>query len=315
MISVVKPGLFTTVQDGGRPGLRAFGMPVAGAIDRFAHAAANLLAGNEPAAATVELTLVGGTFRFERDLLAALAGADMQARLDGERLSPWSSFRAPAGSTLSLGPAATGVRSYLAVRGGIDVPTVLGSRSTYVRARVGGHQGRRLEAGDTLLVGRSRGRPPAPRALPGGAVPACGGDVRLRALPGPQDDRFHPEGIETFYGAAFKVSPHNDRMGYRLEGPPLRHLDGADIVTDPLLPGAVQVPGSGLPIVLMVDCQTAGGYAKIATVIGPDLRKLAQARAGDQVRFARVTHAAALRAVREERAALAVLARRIARGR
>lgn len=315
MISVLKPGLYSTVQDSGRPGLRAFGMPVAGAMDRFAHAVANLLAGNEPAAATLELTLVGGTFRFERAVLAALAGADMQARLDGQGLPPWSSFRAPAGSTLALGPVAAGVRCYLAVRGGFDVPAVLGSRSTYVRARVGGHLGRRLEAGDTLPVGRGRGRTPLPRALPPGLVPPCGGELRLRALPGPQDDRFHPQAIETFYGATWTVSPHNDRMGYRLDGPPVRHLEGADIVTDPLVPGAVQVPGNGLPIVLMVDCQTAGGYAKIATVIGPDLRRLAQARAGDRVRFARVTHAAALRAVREERAALAGLARRIARGR
>ena len=315
MISVLKPGLLATVQDAGRPGLRAFGMPVAGAIDRWALAAANLLAGNGPGAAAVELTLLGGSFRFERAALAALAGADMQARLDGEPVAPWSSFRARAGSTLVLGPAAAGVRCYLAVRGGVDVPPVLGSRSTYVRARVGGLGGRALAAGDLLPVGRGRGRPPAPRALAAGEVPACGGEVRLRALPGPQEDRFDPEGIETFYSAAWKVTPQNDRMGYRLEGPPVRHLAGADILTDPLLPGAVQVPGNGRPIVLMVDCQTAGGYAKIATVIGPDLRRLAQARAGDTVRFARVTHAAAVRALREERAALGALARRIARGR
>jgi biotin-dependent carboxylase-like uncharacterized protein len=310
VISVLKPGLLATVQDAGRPGLRAFGMPVAGAIDRWALAAANLLAGNGPGAAAVELTLVGGSFRFERAALAALAGADMQARLDGEPVAPWSSFRARAGSTLVLGPAAAGVRCYLAVRGGVDVPPVLGSRSTYVRARVGGLGGRALAAGDLLPVGRGRGRPPAPRALAAGEVPACGGEVRLRALPGPQEDRFDPEGIETFYSAAWKVTPQNDRMGYRLEGPAVRHL-----LTDPLLPGAVQVPGNGRPIVLMVDCQTAGGYAKIATVIGPDLRRLAQARAGDTVRFARVTHAAAVRALREERAALGRLARRIARGR
>jgi biotin-dependent carboxylase-like uncharacterized protein len=316
VIAVLKPGLLSTVQDAGRPGHRAFGMPVAGAIDRRALAVANLLAGNPPGAAAVELTLLGGQFRFERAGLAALAGADMGASLDGRPIPSWSSFRAPAGSTLALGPAAAGTRCYLAVRGGIDVPAVLGSRSTYVRARVGGLQGRALAAGDLLPVGPARGRAPAPRVLDAaGELPARGGEVRLRALPGPQEDRFAPEAVEAFYASTWKVTPHNDRMGYRLEGPPVRHRGGADILTDPLVPGAVQVPGDGQPIVLMVDCQTAGGYAKIAAVIGPDLRLLAQARAGDAVRFLRTTQAAAVRALRGERAAIAALARRLARGR
>jgi biotin-dependent carboxylase-like uncharacterized protein len=314
VIAVLRPGLLSTVQDAGRPGHRAFGMPVAGAMDRCALAVANLLAGNEPGAAAVELTLVGGQFAFERAALAAIAGADMRAALDGAPVAPWSSFRARAGSVLALGQAATGVRCYLAVRGGIDVPPVLGSRSTYARARVGGLGGRPLAAGDRLPVGKGRGRAPAPRALAAREIPPCGGGARLRVLPGPQDDRFPPEAVEAFLSAAWKVTPQNDRMGYRLEGPRLAHLGGADILTDPLIPGAVQVPGSGQPIVLAVDCQTAGGYAKIATVIGPDLRLLAQARAGDEIRFACCTQAAAVRALREERATLSALARRIARG-
>jgi biotin-dependent carboxylase-like uncharacterized protein len=314
VIAVVKPGLLTTVQDEGRPGYRAFGMPLAGAIDRRALATANLLAGNEPGAAALELTFLGGQFRFDRGALAALAGADMGAALDGEPVAPWSSFRVGAGSTLALGQATAGVRCYLAVRGGIEVPLVLGSRSTYARARVGGHQGRALVAGDALAVGKARGPEPAPRVLGPGEAPATGGEARLRVLPGPQQDRFSPEAIEAFHATAWRVTPENDRMGYRLEGPPLRHLAGADILTDPLVPGAVQVPGSGQPIVLMADCQTSGGYAKIAAVIGPDLRRLAQARAGDAVRFVPCTQAAAVRALRAERAALAALARRVGGG-
>lgn len=313
MIAVVKAGLLGTVQDAGRPGWRAFGMPVAGAMDRLALAAANLLAGNEPGAAAVELTLAGGTWRFEAPALAALAGADLAASLDGSPLPPWSSFLAPAGSTLAFGGARAGVRAYLAVRGGIAVPPVLGSRSTYTRAAVGGLEGRALRAGDRLPIGRPEGRAPPPLALGPGETPPCGGGARLRVLLGPQEDRFTEEGIATFLGTAWKVTPQNDRMGYRLDGPPVRLRAAADILTDPLLPGAVQVTGSGLPIAMMVDCHTAGGYAKIATIAGPDLRLLAQARTGDEIRFAACRQAEAVAALRAERAWLDGLARRLAR--
>ncbi len=313
MIAVVKPGLLCTVQDAGRPGWRASGMPVAGAMDRLALAAANLLAGNEPGAAAVELTLAGGTWRFEAPALAALAGADLSATLDGSPLPPWSSFLAPAGSTLAFGACRAGVRAYLAVRGGVAVPPVLGSRSTYTRAAVGGLEGRALRAGDRLPVGRPTGRPPPPQALGPEERPPCGGGARLRVLLGPQEDRFTEEGIATFLGTAWKVTPQNDRMGYRLEGPAVRLRGAADILTDPILPGAVQVTGSGLPIAMMVDCHTAGGYAKIATIAGPDLRLLAQARAGDEVRFAACRQAEAVAALRAERAWIDGLARRVAR--
>lgn len=313
MIAVVKAGLLCTVQDAGRPGWRGSGMPVAGAMDRLALAAANLLAGNEPGAAAVELTLAGGTWRFEAPALAALAGADLSATLDGSPLPPWSSFLAPAGSTLAFGAARSGVRAYLAVRGGVAVPPVLGSRSTYTRAAVGGLEGRALRAGDRLPAGRPAGRPPPPLALGPEETPRCGGSARLRVLLGPQEDRFTEEGIATFLETAWKVTPQNDRMGYRLDGPPVRLRGAADILTDPILPGAVQVTGSGLPIAMMVDCHTAGGYAKIATIAGPDLRLLAQARAGDEVRFAACRQAEAVAALRAERAWIDGLARRVAR--
>jgi antagonist of KipI len=311
MISVVKAGLLASVQDLGRPGFRDSGMPLAGAMDRHALAIANLLVGNEPGAAAVELTMLGGTWRFEADALAALAGADMGASLDGAPVGPWSSFRARAGSQLAFRPAARGVRAYLAMRGGIDVPLVLGSRSTYTRAGVGGFLGRALVTGDRLAVERAEGRAPKPLALPADEVPPCGGGATLRVLLGPQDDRFTAEGIATFLSSGYRVTPQNDRMGYRLEGPPIAMRDAPDIITDPLVPGAVQVPGNGQPIVMAADAQTTGGYIKIATVIGPDLRLLAQARSGDLLRFAKTTQAAAVRAVRAERAELAELARRI----
>ncbi|HEX9288591.1 MAG TPA: biotin-dependent carboxyltransferase family protein [Anaeromyxobacteraceae bacterium] len=308
MIAVLTPGLLTTVQDEGRPGYRAFGMPVAGALDANAYAIANLLAGNARGAAAIEMTLLGASFRFERDAYAAVAGADMRPTLDGASVRGWSAFPVAAGAVLGFSSAASGCRAYLAVRGGIDVPPVLGSRSTYTRAAVGGFHGRSLAAGDVLALGAPGHGLLLPRSAPDQLVPRHEGEVRLRVLPGPQDDRFLPEGLATFFGSAYTVTNRNDRMGYQLEGPAIRHADGPDIVSDALLPGAVQVPGSGTPIVMMADCHTVGGYAKIGAVIGADLPKLAQARRGDVVRFARSTQREAVAALRRAREALDAIA-------
>lgn len=305
MMVVVKPGLLTTVQDLGRRGHRAFGMPLAGAIDPRSHALANLLAGNAPGAATLELTLLGPTLRFERAAYVGLCGADLHARLDGAPVANGAGVLVPAGGELAFAAAAAGARAYLAVRGGIDVAPVLGSRATYTRAALGGFEGRMLRAGDRLPLapGAAEG-PTAPRALPAELLPRLGGEARLRVLLGPQDDRFTEEARATFLDAAYAVTNRNDRMGYQLDGPPLRHRQQADIVSDALCPGAVQVPGSGLPIVMMADCQTTGGYAKLATVIGPDVARLGQARLGDRVRFVACDDAQAVAAVRAERGAL-----------
>jgi biotin-dependent carboxylase-like uncharacterized protein len=305
VIAVLKPGLLTTIQDQGRPGWRAFGMPVAGALDRRAWALANVLAGNSHGAAALEMTLAGGTFRFEREAFVAVGGAEMSGTLDGAPVETWSAFPVRAGSVLAFGAAVRGVRTYLAVHGGIDVPLVLGSRSTYVRAAVGGFAGRALAAGDLLPVAPGAPPPFPVRRLPPRLVPrAAPGARRLRVLLGPQDDRFLRESVETFLRSDYTVTNRNDRMGYVLEGPAVRHVDRADIVSDGLLPGAVQVPGSGMPMVMMADCQTTGGYAKIAAVIGPDLPELAQARRGDMVRFEQCTLAEAVAAVRREQAML-----------
>jgi KipI family sensor histidine kinase inhibitor len=308
-LTVLKAGLLSTVQDAGRFGHRARGMPVAGAMDRLALAAANALAGNPDDAAALELTLAGGVFRFERAAHAALAGADLSATLDGAPLPAWGAFRAAAGSVLGFGAPRAGVRAYLALRGGVAVPPVLGSRSTYARARVGGLEGRPLAAGDVLPAGRPRGAAPRPVAPAPGAVPPCGGSAVVRVLLGPQQERFGGAGLAAFLGTTWRVTPANDRMGYRLEGPPVPLPSGADILTDPVLPGAVQLANDGRPIVMMVDAQTTGGYAKIATVIGADLRLVAQARAGDVLRFVPCGQAEAEAALRAERAFVAGLAR------
>jgi KipI family sensor histidine kinase inhibitor len=297
---VVKPGFMTTVQDEGRFGFQEYGMPVAGAMDRYAYRVANILAGNELSSAVLEMTLTGGAFRFGSDAYVSVCGADMRGMLNGAAIRNWSAFPVTAGSELSFGPAVSGCRSYLAVRGGLDVPLVMGSRSTLPRAGIGGFHGRVLKAGDILRCGKVERTITKTRVLPRLFMPRYSGSIVLRVLPGPQEDHFTEEGISVFYSSEYRVSSRNDRMGYLLEGPAVRHGDGADIVSDALCPGAVQVPGNGLPIIMTADHQTTGGYAKIGAVIGPDLTGLAQMRQGNVIRFVRCTDEEAVEALERE---------------
>lgn len=301
MISIVTAGLFTTVQDEGRWGFQAYGMPVAGAMDRYAYNLANILAGNPPGAACLEMTVTGDAIRFETDAYVAICGADMQPSLDGRAAGTWSAFPVAAGSILAFGYAARGCRTYLAVRGGIDVPAVLGSRSTYTRAAVGGLEGRKLKTGDTLAIGRGDPADNRPLLLPDAYRPAdAGSEITLRVLPGPQEDHFTAAGLETMFASSYTVTDEADRMGYRLEGPKITHSGKADIVSDALPQGAIQVPGHGLPIIMMADRQTTGGYTKIGTVIGPDLALLAQAKPGDTIRLRQCTDEEAVDALKNE---------------
>jgi antagonist of KipI len=236
----------------------------------------------------------------------AVTGADLGARLDGRSVARWESVLVEPGATLTFAGPQDGIRGYLALAGGVDVPTVLGSRSTYTRSKLGGIEGRALAAGDAVGV---RGARPV---LLGGALhlgeaarPVYGHAHTLRVVLGPQDDRFTPDGIRTFLSSSYSVSPQSDRMGYRLAGPVIQHLRGADIVSDGTPFGAVQVAGDGVPIVLLADRGTAGGYTKIATVIGPDIPRLAQAAPGDTVTFEAVSLAEAYEAVRRQESALA----------
>ena len=302
-VFVIDPGAFTTVQDEGRWGYQAAGMPVAGAMDRYAHAVANLLCGNPRGLAVLEMTLKGGTFRFTEDRHSAIAGADMGASLDGEPIPNWSCFRARAGSIVHFDFAREGCRAYLAIEGGFDLPMVFGSRSTHTRSRLGGLEGRALRSGDRIEWGAAQG-PATPRRLFAQFAPRHGDELVVRVLPGPQDDLFVDEAIALFFSAIYEVTNEADRMGYRLEGPALAHRGRADIVSDAIAPGSIQVPAHGRPIVMLSDRQTTGGYAKIGTVIGPDLRLFAQAKAKDRIRFARVGDEEAVAVLRDERARL-----------
>ncbi len=286
-ILVKRPGPLTTVQDAGRFGYQAGGIRPCGVMDTAAYEAANALVGNRGGEAALEMTLMGPALEFQSPAWVALTGADMGAALDGAPVERYRAVHVAAGQTLNLGLAASGCRGYLAVRGGIDVAPVMGSRATDMSARMGGFEGRPLRAGDVLPLSAEDGWTP-PQQAPM-EPPACPGAIEVRAIPGPQDDAFTQAGLASFFSVSYEVSPDSDRMGIRFEGPAIESVSGNDIVSDGIVFGSVQVTSGGKPIVLMADHPTTGGYAKIATVVSFDLPKLAQARPGDTVRFRRVT--------------------------
>ena len=327
-----KPGLFTTVQDLGRPGWRKDGIPEGGAMDRYALRMANMLVGNEQGAAGLELTLVGPDMTAERDLLIAVCGAYMSPLIDGEELPMWRPVWVAAGARITFGAALSGCRAYIAVAGGIAALPALGSRSTDTRIRLGGAGGRALQAGDALPCGGASapaaapapsgaaaawppGRPLGahssprvpPRSLRAAAAsrPRAGSHRRspMAAVPhrhpasrdAGRRVRAFPRSGPYSAGAGASVAPASDRMGVRLDGPPLQTSDSAELLSHGVIPGTIQVPGDGMPIILAADCQTTGGYPKIAHVITADLPLLAQVKPGDSVRFTLVSHAEAQR--------------------
>jgi antagonist of KipI len=304
MIDVLDGGFFTTVQDLGRYGYQRYGVPVSGAMDPFAFRVANLLVGNSPSAAALEMTLTGPRLRFLCDTVIAVTGADIGAQLDGQPLPRWQPVAAGDGGVLEFGTARDGLRAYLAISGGIDVPVVLGSRSTFAGAGLGGFQGRALRAGDCLSTCAGSLDRVEGRSFTSDQVPAYGHDHAVRVMLGPQDDAFTPEGIDAFLSATYVVTPKSDRVGCRLEGPRIAHKGSADIVSDGIPFGAIQVAGDGLPMILVADRGTTGGYTKVATVISADLPRVAQALPGDRISFRRVSLDEAYRAVQEEEAAL-----------
>lgn len=271
---VVRAGMFTTVQDIGRAGHRCRGVPLGGAADAFALRVANTVLGNDEKAAGLEFTLLGPELRFEVDAVIALAGADF-----GQPRGRPLHIR--AGETLKLGAAATGCRGYLAVAGGIAVMPVLGSRSTYVRAGLGGWQGRALRDGDVLPVLAAPRSPAGRWRIDERIWPAYSASPCIRVLPGAQAEQFS----EAWTDGEWQVTPQSDRMGLRLRGPALRRSVTDDVVSSPVVPGTLQVPPDGQPIVLLADAQTIGGYPQLGQAIAADLPLLAQMRPGETVRF------------------------------
>jgi biotin-dependent carboxylase uncharacterized domain len=306
MLNIIRAGLYTSVQDCGRDGLRQSGISRCGALDKPALVTANLLVGNEANAAALEITLGQLTVEFTRDGWFALTGAGCDARLDGKAV--WSGWRqwASAGQTLTLGRPVHGIRSYLAVAGGIDVPLVLGSRSTDLKVGVGGLEGRRLQDGDTLAAGKPQREFSGPQG-----VKQLQHSNRIRALPGPEYHEFGSVSQEAFWRSPWHLSPQSNRMGYRLQGQPLERLAAREMYSHGLLPGVVQVPHNGQPIVLMNDAQTTGGYPRIACIIEADMYQLAQIPLGQPIHFISCTLEEALKARQDQQRYLEQLAWRL----
>jgi antagonist of KipI len=300
-IRVLTGGLQTTVQDLGRTGHQRQGVPVGGAMDRAALRAANVLVGNDDGAAALEASLIGPALAFDHDTLIALTGADMEGAVDERSVPPWRPVWLRAGATLRFGRPRIGCRAYVAVAGGIQVPCVFGSRSTYLRAKFGGFQGRALKPGDVLETGppstqscaiaaglRSSGSSPAvARWAIGTSVRSrYSDDAIARLIPGAHTNLLTASARDALAGGAtFRVSSSSDRMGYRLEGPPLALRQPVELLSEGVTFGTVQLPPGGAPIVLMADAQTTGGYPRIAEVASVDLPLIAQLKPGDRVRF------------------------------
>ena len=296
-VRVIRGGMLTTVQDTGRWGYQSRGVPVAGPMDPFSHRLANALVGNDRAAATLEVTLLGPELEFEDERVIAVTGADFEITLDGKAAPVGAPFMAGAESHLRFGPRRRGARAYLAIGGGIAVPPLLGSRSTHVISAMGGLGGRALKTGDRLPLGVADATRPTATRVIDPLLPLPERPARLRVLLGPQADAFASEAFEALQSAPYTVGQQSDRMGFRLEGPRLIHARSADIISDATALGALQVPASGQPILLMADRQTTGGYPKIATVISADLPIAGQLGPGDTLLFAVCTPREAMAAL------------------
>lgn len=282
-LHILKPGLLTTVQDLGRYGHQATGVPVAGPMDMFSHRLANQLVGNDAHAATLEITLIGPEVMVDANTTLAVAGAQFEMSCDDRPVGVGESFAVVKGQRLKFGRLVQGARAYLAVAGGIQTTPVLGSRATHLVSRMGGLDGRALVAGDRVpIIDESRPRPS--RKAAGLTLPTKGRAL-LRVMAGPQADWFEADALRTIAGVSFRISPQSNRMGYRLQGPPLARAHERELVSEPLGIGAIQVPAAGEPILLMADRQTAGGYPKIGYVVSADLPVAGQLAPGDFIEF------------------------------
>lgn len=304
MIEIIETGPFNTVQDLGRPGFRDIGVSAGGAMDPLAVRVGNALVGNAVGAAVIEVQTFPFKLRFEKQTVFAITGADGFPLLNGKELLPWGAYPATAGDILELRQPPKLARAYIAVAGGVDVPVLMGSRSTALRGNFGGNEGRPLVKGDRLEIGVVDDSLPLPtgglavvepsQALAAVFPPIVDGLLQVRAIPAGEHHLFADNG-EAFWSQTWRISSRSDRTGYRLSGDPIRPTETVEMRSHGVVPGVVQVPPGGEPIIQMSDANTAGGYPKIAGVIEADLWRLGQARAGGRIRFIRSSHEEARR--------------------
>ena len=288
-IVVLSPGILTSVQDGGRLGYQQYGVSPSGPMDAHAFRVANILVGNDPDEAGLEMTVMGAELTFTDPAVVALTGADMGATLNGTKTDMYRALCVQAGDVLKLGFAMSGCRTYLAVRGGIGTDPVMGSRATMLGKNFGGYKGRKLQKDDVLEIRPASGKLEHPETYFTQPETAAAGVRTLRVIMGPQEDRFTEQGIRTFLNSEYTVGQDFDRQGYRLEGEKIEHKTDSNIISDGVVTGSIQVPGTGLPIVMTAERATVGGYTKIATVITADLPLIGQCKAGDRIRFEEVS--------------------------
>ena len=303
-ITVLNPGLLTTVQDQGRIGYQQFGVSVSGVMDPRSASLANILVGNDEKEAVLECTMMGPHLQFNQANCIAITGGDLMPTLDGKPIPNYTAVKVEAGQVLKFTMPKTGCRAFIAFAGGLDIPEVMGSRSTYMKAKIGGVEGRKLAKDDVIgfRAPKAELKNMNFRSMASEFVPRK--EYTVRVVLGPQDDYFTDAGIQTFLSEVYSVTAEFDRMGCRLEGAVIQHKEGGDIISDGIAFGAIQVPSSGQPIIMLGDRQTTGGYTKIANVISADFRILAQLKQGDKVRFEKVSVKAAQDALLTQRAAL-----------
>ena len=290
IVQIVQPGPMTLIQDRGRLGFQKLGVSVSGAVDIDSFDLGNLLVGNDPDAACLEILLGGLEIEFLDDLIIAVTGAESDVTIDGVTIALGVSYFIHSDARLKLGMATDGLRTYIAIAGGIDIPQTLGSRSTHFASKIGGVEGRSLVAGDVLSLGEPSTLAASGLLLEGESTSSPSDEISVRIMLGPQDDEFSDTGIESLLNSSYVVSDQSNRQGLRLEGPVIESKSGRyDIVSDAVVNGSIQVPGDGKPIILLADRQTTGGYAKIATIATVDLPKLGQAAPGTNITFTEIT--------------------------
>ena len=303
-ITVLNPGLMTTVQDQGRIGYQQFGVSVSGVMDPRSAALANILVGNDEKEAVLECTMMGPHLQFNQANCIAITGGDLMPTLDGKPIPNYTAVKVEAGQVLKFTMPKSGCRAFIAFAGGLDIPEVMGSRSPYMTAKIGGVEGRKLAKDDVIGFRAPKAELKNMNFRSMASEFVARKEYTVRVVLGPQDDYFTDAGIQTFLSEVYSVTAEFDRMGCRLEGAVIQHKEGGDIISDGIAFGAIQVPSSGQPIIMLGDRQTTGGYTKIANVISADFRILAQLKQGDKVRFEKVSVKAAQDALLTQRAAL-----------
>ncbi|MFB5283130.1 biotin-dependent carboxyltransferase family protein [Peribacillus sp. Hz7] len=323
MFTIIRSGMLTTIQDLGRHGYQQYGVSVSGAMDTFAHRTANLLVGNDEQQATLEMTLIGPAILFENDTFISICGADLSPTIDNEPLPLWRPIFVRKGSKLSFGFCKNGCRAYLAIAGGIRVANVMGSRSTFLKARIGGVQGRAVQSGDQLssyspspyitkLIERftcmtTKNHLPVKWHISYECIPHFNKKHTVFVMKGKHFSQFTRDSQEHFFTKPFTISMNSDRIGYRLKGTPLSLAEPKEYLSEPVIFGSIQVPTNGRPILLMADHPTTGGYPRIGEVASVDLPLIAQLKPGDVLSFQEISVQQAQRLLLEREAMIGVL--------